>query len=426
MLSFSVFKYFSKKSSFVFLAVFMQFWCQNSFCVTLNEAIESAKVNNRNIKYFDYKARAAKSDKFVAVAEFLPDISASANYGNKRNDISSGISNSNKERYEELRAEQDVFSGFGSISRYKKSDYKYQSSLAQKNDKQQEIAMMAALTYCDFYRYSELVKLYTQNKEFSQEIIDLARKRQDARLLDNADFIKFNYEAIDIKQKYFDAMTNLAKARADFKNVTAIEEENLLEPKAATEKFERQKVLQNAIANNQNVKSSYYNYLSAKYNHDAQKSELSPKVSVIALASRQRNVVYLNQSDLNTQSFYVNLKVPIFQGGAEYANIYSAGHERSAAKEEYEIAKESVTKEVSKALDDYDFYQEFEKSSKDLSELAKERLQIFEKRTQMKVEDRVEFLRTQIEYNQYLAQCLEASAELTKSYYKIKYYAGEL
>jgi outer membrane protein TolC len=120
------------------------------------------------------------------------------------------------------------------------------------------------------------------------------------------------------------------------------------------------------------------------------------------------------------------LKVPIFQGGAEYANIYSSGHERSAAKEEYEIAKESITKEVSKALDDYDFYQEFAKSSKDLSELAKERLQIFEKRTQMKVEDRVEFLRTQIEYNQYLAQCLESSAELTKSYYKIKYYAGEL
>ncbi len=103
------------------------FFSQTSFATTLEEAIESAKINNKNLKVEDYRLEATKSLKGEAMAEFLPSVSASGQYGERKSNNTSSVNGGNQKynsnRVEELKAEQPLFNGFGSIAKYNEADY---------------------------------------------------------------------------------------------------------------------------------------------------------------------------------------------------------------------------------------------------------------------------------------------------------------
>lgn len=414
---------------FTIINFFIYFiFANNSFAISLEESLKISKENNRNVKYFDYKAKVAKSEKLQAVSEFLPNISLNANYGHKKNRTSGDSQNiSNNERFEEIKAEQSLFNGFGSVLRYKESDYKFKSSKALKEEKAQEIALKTAESYCDLYLYLENRKYYLENKEMAQKMLNLAKKMKKARILNNSDFIELNYEMIEAKKAYENLNINLRMAKIELENLLGSKiSDKLEEPKVQFEQFDKNNLLNFAFSNNQNVKSSQYNYLSAKYSHNASKTELSPKVSVIASASKQRNVVFLNQEDLDVRSIYFNVSVPIFQKGAEYSNISAKRYERKAAKEQYEIIKEDIEKEILQSLNDYEFYQEIYESDKDLEKLALNNLKAIARRSKSKIGNRLEYFKSAIEYNNYRAKTLESKINLIKSYFKIKYLKSEL
>lgn len=411
---------------FTLLFLTLSLACVNSYAITLQEALNDARDNNRNIKFQNYKLKSVEAEKYKAVSEFLPQVSANANYGNRKNEISNGENNSNKERFEEIKAEQSLFNGFGSVAKYKEAKHKINSASMEQSDKKQEIVMRAANAYCDFFTFQKASALQKENRDLAIKMINLAKYRKKSKLLNNSDFIKINYEALEVEQKYFNAINSYGKARAEFHNLISVDDENLVEPKFVEEKFNRDEVLQTAISSNPKLKSSYYDYQAAKSAHFVEKSKMSPTVSVVASSSRQRNVVFLNQADLDTQSVYLNLSVPIFQGGVEYANIIKAGHERSAAKEEYEITRDDILRDVKKAMNDYELALDIFNSSKYMKDLSQDRLKIYKARAKRRVVDKIEYIRAQIEYNNKKIENIEAKMNLIKAQYRIKYFLGKL
>ena len=151
-----------------------------------------------------------------------------------------------------------------------------------------------------------------------------------------------------------------------------------------------------------------------------------PKVSIIASASKQDKVVYLNNQDLNQRSVFLNVSVPIFQKGIEYANVSKAGYERDVAKEEFEITRDNVAKEVNQTLEEYRFFLEMNKTNKKLFEMAKDRAEIFNKRLKSKIEDPIEVIRAKIEANDRKINYIDSQINLIITHYKIKYFLGEI
>jgi len=130
--------------------------------------------------------------------------------------------------------------------------------------------------------------------------------------------------------------------------------------------------------------------------------------------------------EISQQSIFLNISVPIFQKGIEYANVSKAGYDRDAAKEEFEITKDNVTKEVNQALEEYRFFSEMNKTNKKLFELAQNRAEIFTKRSESKVEDPVETIRVKIEANDRKMNYINSQMDLVITHYKIKYFLGEI
>jgi outer membrane protein len=415
----------SKKIFLIIAACFL--FSFDSGAVNLSDAIDLAQINNRNIKLERIKLDATKTTKTQAISEFLPNISANAGYG-QRNSFYQGqnYDRSTKQKTSELKLEQPIFDGLHSVSKYREANYKIKSGSAKTSDKIQEVSFNAAQSYCNLFRYLELTKLQEENKNLGKKFLDLVNRRKEVRIIDKSDIIKFTYETSISEEKYLDSLNRLNKAKFEYQNIVGQLHENLTKPEIIEEKFNKEKVLELALTNNNNIKSYHYNYLASKAAYNAEKSNFLPKVSVVASASKQDKVVYLNNQDLNQQSVFLNVSVPIFQKGVEYANVSKAGYERDAAMEEYEITKDNVVKEVNQALEEYRFFSEMNRSNKRLLELAKNRAEIFVKRSNAKVEDPIETIRAKIEANERQINYIESQMDLVITYYKIKYFLGEI
>jgi len=401
----------------------------------LQDAVEIAGANNRNIKLEQIKLNSVKTEKTRAISEFLPSLSASASYG-QRNSFYQGqtYDRSSKQKTEEIKLEQPIFNGFHSISKYEQANYKIKSSQAKTSDKIQEISFAAAQSYCNLFRYQELIKLQEENKELGKKFLSLVKRRKEVRLIDKTDIIKFTYETSLTEEKYLDSLNKLNKAKFDYQNIVGELHENLIKPeipslknsstKDSQDEFNFDKILESALTNNHNLRSQHYNYLSSKAAYNAEQSNFLPTVSITASANKQDKVVYLNNQDLNSRSVFLNVSVPIFQKGVEYANVSKAGYERDAAMEEYQITKDLIAKEVKQTLEEYRFFSQMNKANKKLFEMAKERAEIFIKRA--KIDDPIEAIRAKIEVNDRKINYINSQMDLVITHYKIKYFLGEI
>jgi outer membrane protein len=417
----------NKKSYIPIILFYFLIGSGEALAINLSDAITTAQANNRNIKLEQIKLKSTKTEKTRAIAEFLPNVSANASYG-QRNSFYQGqtYDRSTKQKTEEIKFEQPIFDGLHSVSKYREANYKIKSGSAKTSDKIQEISFAAVQSYSNLFRYQEIIKLQEENKRLGKKFFDLVKRRKDVRIIDKADIIKFTYETSLTEEKYIDALNRLNKAKFDYQNIVGELHDNLTKPEIAEEEFSKDKVLESAITNNHNIKSYHYNYLASKAAYNAEKSNFLPKVSLTASASKQDKVVYLNNQDLNQQSVFLNVSVPIFQKGVEYANVSKAGYDRDAAREEFEITRDNVIKEVNQTLEEYRFFSEMNKTNKKLFELAGNRAQIFNKRSNSKVEDPIEVIRAKIEANDRKINYINSQMDLVITHYKIKYFLAEI
>ena len=394
---------------------------------SLSDAISIAQANNRNIKLEQIRLNSIKTEKTRAIAEFLPNVSANISYG-QRNSFYQGqnFDRSTKQRSEEIKVEQPIFDGLHSVSKYREANYKIKSGKSKTSDKIQEISFAAAQSYCNLFRYQELTKLQEENKKLGKKFSELISQRKEAKIIDKADIIKFTYETSLVQEKYLDALNRFSKAKFDYENIVGELHEKLIMPEITEEEFNKEKVLESALVNNNNIKSYHFNYLASKAAYNAEKSNFLPKVSLSASSSTQDKVVYLDNQDLKQQTVFLNVSVPIFQKGVEYANVSKAGYDRDAAKEEFEITRDNIIKEVNQVLTEYHFFSEINKANKKLFELAKNRSEIFAKRSELKVEDPIEVIRVKIEANDRKINYIDSQMNLVITYYKIKYFLGEI
>ena len=395
---------------------------------TLTESIEIAKTNNRIIKAEDYKLEATKSLKSEAIAEFLPNVSVSGQYGERKSSATANGGNSgyNSNRVEELSIQQPLFDGFGSIAKYNQADYKIRSAAAQNLSKKQQIAFETTQAYLNLFRYERLFSIQKSSEDAAQEIALLAEKRKSKRFIDDSEAIKFEYEYSQVKTQRFEYETRLTQAKFAYRDLVGELHQNLQLPEIKAEKFDEKIAVEKALTTNENFRSYRLNHLAAKSEYSAQKSEFSPSLSIVGSMNKQENALYFNGRDFINRSVYLNVSVPLFQKGVEYSNLSKARNQMSAAREEVEVAKSELIKNVGQMIQEYDLNWKMSQSNQELVDLALRRVEILSKRVKAGAEDTIELLRAKIEFYEKQISLINSQTDMLISYYKIKFLLGEI
>ena len=130
---------------------------------------------------------------------------------------------------------------------------------------------------------------------------------------------------------------NLQTARATYRKVIGYEPPpGLIEPQPLSLPVHTMRAASDmAAANNPNVVAARYTYAASKNAVDAAIGQLLPQLSLQAQAFQSNNTG-ARSSDLNGYTALLNLSVPLYQGGAEYAAVRQArqtaeGQERLVA-----------------------------------------------------------------------------------------------
>ena len=398
---------------------------------SLNGALNYALSNNSDIKLEKSRLDQVKATKGDAISEFLPDINATYQRGRQKNDavgIDRGdLDKINDQDVKQLNFTQPIFSGFSSYNNAKEIKYNIKSAEEYYKSKKFEILLSATESYLNLFKAKNLVNLKSQDEENTKKLLELIKDRNKSGEVGGSEVIKYQtYVATAISDK-LTAKKDLFKAEKEYNKIIGKSDNDLFLQEIQKEEVSgnNQELLDLAVTNNPNLKTYLYKIKAARSAVNKSKGEFAPTVEIAASMSEQENVTYLNNRDLRSEAIYLNVKIPLFQKGAEYVGVSKASKNLSFAKREYQTNKENIVKEVNQTNKEFVFFGDLLKSQEELIELTNSRIAKIEEQVKVGDGDVIDLLESKLELNKILIQQLNNKADYILSYYKLLMLIGK-
>jgi outer membrane protein TolC len=405
--------------------------CSSLNAATLHEALQNALDNNSDIKLEKSRLSQVKSTKGDAISEFLPDINATMQRGRQKNDavgIDRGdLDKINDQNVKQLNFTQPIFNGFSSYNNAKEIGYNIKSAEQYYKLKKFEILLQATESYLNLFKAQNLVSLKTQDEKNTEKLLKLIKGRNRLGEVGGSKVINYQTMVLTAISDRLMAQKDLFKARQEYNKIIGKNDKNLVLPKIDKTKLSgtSQDLAQLAIAHSPYLKTYHFKIKAAKSAVNKSKGKFSPTVEIYASMSEQENVTYLNNRDLRSEAIYLNIKVPLFQKGAEYFGVSKANRNLSFAQIEYQTNRETIIKHVKQTYKEFIFYGNLLKSQEELVALTNSRIANIAQQIKIGDGDIIDLLESKLELNKILIQQLSNKADYILSHYKLLMLTGE-
>lgn len=338
----------------VFLALFLHSVCAAAEEISLKDAVESAYENNSELKAQGYSVEAAKSQKRKAYGGYLPNLSADINNGDQKTKIAHSTTLKGSANKQALNLSQDIFNGGSTIFDVKRATSVVDKEKAIKDSKEQEVILSAIQAYLNILRYQELLAIEEDNQQSQEKLLDHTKKKLAVRDATKSEFAKANADYVAAISARIAAENNLYSAKNTFAKITGIpvnEIKNL--KKISDEDFHKkigelshEDLLQIALQNNPDIKAASFGADSARHQSSMTISAMSPSLKVTMGTSEEKNPLYYSNQKYHNDSVYLNLHIPIFSSGVEYANISEANNILQREKYNLDSARNRVKQQI--------------------------------------------------------------------------------
>ena len=149
-----------------------------------------------------------------------------------------------------------------------------------------------------------------------------------------------------------------------------------------------------------------------------------PKVSFIGEVKHQDDVLYLGNKDIISKQYYINVSVPIFQGGQRFVKIIDAQDKYALSEKEYEIGLENIQKDLKSSIQTYAFSQDLLQSYKQLKQMATNRVDRLKYQLKLRAIDKLSVYTAEQELNRLDLRILLLKQELILNYYNVLLLSG--
>lgn len=390
---------------------------------SLNQAVKDAISNSKELKAQEYYLKSAKSTKNEAYSEFLPEVSASLQYGEKKNDSLQNSDQFEDEENQTFSISQPLFQGFGGVFKLNQGKNSYLSSLNSYEKFKHELILKTINIYLSLYKARKDLEIVGENKDLHEKILDRISMRKN--LISESEQMDYEINYANSLSLLEETNSNLDQAISDYRILVGNLDDGLSLPQIEDVDLDSLKILTEKIESHPLVKEKHHAYLASKANSKIALSEFSPKANLVAQAREEKDVVYLGGDDLETKSIYVDISIPIFQKGLEYSRLSKSKNEEEAKRYEYLHAKEQILEELKKALRDYKSKKQIFESKERIFKLTEKQYQKQKTNFDYGKADSISFHQSHIKYNEAKITRLEAEIAMLISYYKLKILVGE-
>ncbi len=233
--------------------------------------------------------------------------------------------------------EQPIFEGGGSLARLAAAKHYTKAAAYFLEQREQEILLQAATAYMDLYLAAQMVELNQKNTKVLKEQLRIAKERFDVGELTRTDTSQAEARLATAQASAEQADGQLLRAKASYQRVfnqpapavPQIPDVNVklpesldvfLEQSAQSHPiFLRSKALKDAAASDEN----------------SELAKLLPTVFFTGQASREKGEGLFASRRFDNDALKLSVRIPLYQGGAEYAAIRQ--REKNSEQRKYEV-----------------------------------------------------------------------------------------
>lgn len=323
---------------------------------TLFGAMAKAYQNNPDLNAVRAALRATDENVTIAKAGMRPQIAASAsatgvnvsNLSNGNPDFSYNTENVG------LTITQQIFDGFQTLNNVRAAEAGVYASRESLKANEISILLAAAQAYADVARDQQIVVIRKQNLAFLQEQLNAANARLQVGEGTRTDVSQAEAQLAGSQALLAAAIAQLKQSEATYVQVVGDAPKGIKQPSPATKALpgSLDAAVATAIREHPYVLAALHAVDAAGYQVKSAEGTLLPGVVIQGNVGRNwtnEPSTFGTNPDNTVGSVTAQLKIPIYQGGAEYGNIRKAKETLGEQRIKVDSARASVQQQVTSA-----------------------------------------------------------------------------
>ena len=327
---------------------------------TLQDILVYSYENNLMLSAERAGQRAVDEEVAKAKSGYRPTVVAEGTAGRAYNklDYVNPMMNDGEKYYQnpmsaQVKFVQPIFSGLSTVNTVQAAKNQVKASRHALINTEQAVLLDTVAVYMDVIRDKAVLELQENQEKVLNEHLASYKKRFKAGDLTKTDVAQSEARASGATAARIAAQGQLKVSEANFFSVVG-ENPGVLED---VERFTfalpatMEEALDLALKNNPKILAANYAKESAKYAVKAKKGALGPSVNVGGVAGRQKENISIEKDDY--WQLQANLTVPLYQSGAEYADIRQAKQTENRYRILWSKTLQDVHAEVVAAWENY-------------------------------------------------------------------------
>jgi len=315
---------------FILILFFTIFYFENTFAVSLSEALIQAYKNNPELNAERENIKVAEEDLKISRSEFLPSITLSGSKSEEdtkkltdRSGNNSAITDVNP-KTKTITVEQKLFQGFGGVADLQKNKIGLSLAKAELLKTEQEILYKAIEAYTGLILAKEKLNINTRNVNLLERQVETDQARLEKGKIKVADVAQSESSLAGANAKFIEAKNEKITAKLIYEKIIGpIEDINNLN-KNLNINFKIPNSLNEAIQtsknNNPELIIAKLEYEQSEKDVVIARSDLSPSAT-ISLESSKTDDLSSSYDERDKETIKATLSWPIFKGGKNTASL---------------------------------------------------------------------------------------------------------
>ena len=317
---------------------------------TLQEALTAAYSTNPTLLAARAALRATDEGVPQALAGWRPTVSLAGSVGyadgtsrNYTPQTGAIVSRNNRD---ELNAQatvtQPIYNGGRTIANTHAAENRVLSQRGRLLATEQQVFTNVITDFVNVIQTQQLLQLNVNNEQVLNRQLQATNDRFRVGEITRTDVAQAEAALANARATRQTAEGNVQTARAAYQRDVGFLPDRLVEPQPLAVPLKSSaEASQQAAANNPTLIYTMFDAAAAKDNVDIAFSNLLPQVSATASAFRQDNTTFAKSRAIGGQAL-LNLSVPLYQGGSEYAGVRQARQSEQQSRKTVDDTRRQV------------------------------------------------------------------------------------
>ncbi|MDR3423485.1 MAG: TolC family outer membrane protein [Alphaproteobacteria bacterium] len=245
---------------------------------------------------------------------------------------------------------QPIFRGFRTIEETSAAQKQAKAQYARFQAAQQRLFLNVAAAYLDIVRDQAVVDLMRHNQEVLDQQLQETQKRLEIGEVTRTDVMQAQSREQGAKTALVQAQGQLADDRAAYLRFVGTEPSLLQSPDIKFDPPQSEEVfIDSAVTKNPAVIAASYSKDQADNETGVSKGNLLPELNLVGSATRSWEQSEFIPGRQDEERVMLQLKIPLYQAGADYSQIRSSEHKSVERRMELEDVRLAVKQEATSA-----------------------------------------------------------------------------